>query len=212
MATLPEFDELNTIRTRLYEATTALVTELSLPSGGQQARKRCEDMIFDLITMGYAYGIAVAGLSLDEDIPIDSRRMFEVAWEKTKGETFEDRINAHIDAAKAALASEAPETVANRLNEELSVVAETETHRAGNEAVIDGGEWYGDKTGKQVWKRWQTMEDDRVRDPHWLLEGAEVPLDAYFYTDGDKALFPGGFDRADLNVNCRCWTTLVPIE
>lgn len=212
MATLPEFDELNTIRTRLETVTTTLVEQLTTPTQGRQARKECEDIIFELITMGYAYGIEVAGLSLTEDIPINSRRMMEVANAPTKGETFRDRISKHIDAAREALTTKTPEEVAETLTEELATVAETETHRTGNEAILDGGEWAATNRGKKSNKRWNTMEDDKVRDPHWALQNAEVPLDAYFYTDGDKALAPGGFERADLNVNCRCWLTLVPIE
>ena len=60
-------------------------------------RKRYEDTIFALITMGYVYGIEVAGLDLDQDIPASGERMFEVANAPTKGETFRDRVNTHID-------------------------------------------------------------------------------------------------------------------
>ena len=211
MTTLPAFDELNNIRTGLADITADLVAELAT-SNGERGRKRCEDTIFELLTMGYVYGLTVAGLDLQADIPVDSTRMNERAWEPTAGEDFAERLTAHINAAQAALATETPERVTERLTNELAVVAETETHRTTNEGILDAGEWYEGNTGRRVLKRWETMEDDRVRDPHWVLQGAEVPLDAYFYSDGDKALYPGGFSRADLNVNCRCWTTLVPAE
>lgn len=49
------------------------------------------------------------------------------------------------------------------------------------------------------------MGDERVRDTHDPLYGIVVGLDDYFVTyDGDKALFAGGFSKAENNVNCRC--------
>lgn len=52
------------------------------------------------------------------------------------------------------------------------------------------------------------MEDDKVRDTHDYLEGMSVGIDEEFYTyDGDHALYPGGFENAQNNVNCRCFLT-----
>jgi uncharacterized protein with gpF-like domain len=54
-------------------------------------------------------------------------------------------------------------------------------------------------------KRWQTMEDDRVRDTHSYLQGMVVPFDADFYTyDSDHAPFPGLFTLPENNIGCRC--------
>ena len=58
-------------------------------------------------------------------------------------------------------------------------------------------------------KQWQTMRDGRVRDTHSYLQSAMVNLDDKFYTfDGDSALYPGGFELPENNVNCRCWIVL----
>ena len=97
---LPAFDELNNIRTKLSGMVGEMTTE------GRFDRKRLEDTIFELITMGYAYGIEVAGLDLEQDIPLRYERMTDTAWAKTAGETFADRVQTHINEAESALALE----------------------------------------------------------------------------------------------------------
>lgn len=202
-ATLPDFDELNNIRTTL---TSMLAEEVDDGTGmvsPRLNRKRYEDTIFALLTMGYVYGIEVAGLDLDQDIPASGERMFEVANAPTKGETFRDRINTHIDEYESdPYAPNAQEKLVNQ----LSVVAETETHRTINTGSMDGAEEYQRRhPNEMVMKTWRTMMDDRVRDTHDYLEETTIPLNARFYTyDGDSAMFPGDFMLAENNVNCRC--------
>lgn len=193
MTTLPAFDELNNIRTEISKVV--LGTDGDRPLN----RRRCEDMIFELITMGYVYGIEVAGLDLDADIPVSASRMFEVADAPTKGETFRDRMETHFREYEETRDAE---TLINR----LSVIAETETHRAINTGSLDGAEDYQrNHPNVTVMKQWLTMLDERVRDTHDYLEGATVPLEARFFTfDGDSARFPGDFMLAENNVNCRC--------
>lgn len=197
---LPTFDELNNIRTKLSGMVGEMVEDRRFD------RKRLEDTIFELITMGYAYGIEVAGLDLEQDIPLRYERMVDTAWAKTAGETFADRLHTHLSEAEEALASEDPEAVAKRLTDQLSVIAETETHRAINTGGLDGAQEYAGSHGNEsIFKTWVTMEDDRVRLEHDLLDGATVPLNARFYAwSGDSARFPGDFASPELNINCRC--------
>lgn len=202
---LPAFDELNNIRTKL----SGMVGEMT--EGRQFDRKRLEDTIFELITMGYAYGIEVAGLDLEQDIPLHYERMVDTAWAKTAGETFADRLHTHLSEAEEALASEDPETVAKRLTDQLSVIAETETHRSMNTGVMDGAEEFLDENPQRtIYKQWMTMRDDRVREEHEDLEGAVVPVGARFYSwSGDSARFPGDFMSPELNIGCRCLIRLI---
>ena len=203
MRTLPEFDELNTIRLTLGEEVFAMVRE-----DGKPNRKRCEDIIFDLLTMGYVYGIEVAGLDLETDIPVDNARMREVAMLPTAGETFAQRLDHHITEFEQS--TEDVVAATDKLVNALSVLAETETHRLINQGIIDGAEWYEAETGNAVYKQWVTMKDERVRLEHDLLEGATVPLDARFYSwSGDSARFPGDFASPELNVGCRCVLRLI---
>lgn len=195
---LPAFDELNEIRTTISgEMTEMLARDKRID------RRRCEDIIFELITMGYVYGIEVAGLDLEEDLPVDAGRMKDVAWKRTAGENFSDRIDTHIKAFEESAKDEA---ATRKLAEQLSVIAETETHRAINTGEQDGAQEYADTHRKEtVFKTWVTMQDDRVREQHDLLDGATVPLNARFYSwTGDSARFPGDFVSPELNINCRC--------
>lgn len=202
---LPEFDELKNIRTTLREMLASGTPDTSDTQRGYVPRKRLEDTIFELITMGYVYGITVAGLDLETDLPVDAERMREVADTPTKGETFRQRITNHIEAY------ERRETDEEQLIERIAVVAETETHRAINDGELDAGfEYERTHPNEVLFKRWRTMMDDRVRDTHDSLEGATVPLNARFYTfDGDSALKPGGFMLPENNVNCRCDIQLI---
>ena len=203
MRTLPDFEELNTIRLTLGEEVFAMVRE-----DGKPNRKRCEDIIFDLLTMGYVYGIEVAGLDLETDIPVDNARMREVAMLPTAGETFAQRLDRHITEFEQS--TEDVVAATDKLVNALSVLAETETHRTINQGIMDGAEWYEAETGNAVYKQWVTMRDDRVRDTHDYLEGATVPLNARFYTyDSDSARFPGDFADPSNNVGCRCLIRLI---
>lgn len=196
---LPAFDELDNIRTTL---TTMLAEDVADGAGMDSpriSRKRYEDTIFELITMGYVYGIEVAGLDLETDLPVNAERMREVADRPTKGEDFRQRMETHFREYE-----ESPDP--ERLINQLSVIAETETHRAINTGGLDGAEDYQrSHPNVTVMKTWVTMGDDRVRDTHDYLEGATIPISARFYSySGDSALYPGDFMTAEENCNCRC--------
>ena len=88
--------------------------------------------------------------------------------------------------------------------EAIKRVVDTEYHRMANAGAYDTAVAIN-KTGKTIYKRWDTMLDEKVRSTHLYLEGDRVPLDRAFFTfDGDSAMYPGGFTLASNNVNCRC--------
>lgn len=85
-------------------------------------------------------------------------------------------------------------------------VVETEYHRMYNTGAWDYANSFQEKTGRTMYKRWETMLDDKVRDTHIYLQSDAVPLDEAFFTfDGDSAMYPGGFTLAENNCGCRCW-------
>ena len=90
--------------------------------------------------------------------------------------------------------------------DEIIRIIDTEAHRDYNTGVFDAA----DESGRtDIVKRWHTMLDDRVRDPHSYMEGMRVGLRDQFYTyTGDTTLYPGGFGVPELDINCRCWVTL----
>ena len=91
--------------------------------------------------------------------------------------------------------------------EEILRIIDTEAHRDYNTGVYDAAKTSGKKG---IRKKWHTMLDDRVRDPHSYMEGLTVGLDDRFYTyTGDSTLYPGGFGVPDLDINCRCVVSIV---
>ena len=54
-------------------------------------------------------------------------------------------------------------------------------------------------------KRWSAILDGKTRLTHDILDGTTVNVGEKFYSiSGDSALFPGGFESAAENANCRC--------
>lgn len=145
-----------------------------------------EQTIEDFLISSYARGFEATEDTIDEMFEMDVTRMFEVVDQETAGEDFRTRIRDHL---------------AQKDYEGVKRVAETEFHRVYNEGILDAA----NKSSKSLMKIWRTMEDDKVRDTHFYLEGVKIPLDEEFVTyDGDSALYPSGFSLASNNVNCRC--------
>lgn len=112
------------------------------------------------------------------------------------------RANGESSGQRGQTGAEEPATPSGgtSLQEAITRIAETETHRIANTAALDTAKHAGAKS-----KTWVTMLDDKVRDTHDYLEGETVDIDEDFYTyDGDHASAPGLFELAENNVNCRC--------
>lgn len=205
---LLSFDELNTLYTETFDDALAAV-EVAVINGfadGRFDRKRIEDIIFDLLTMYYALGWRETGLSLGEDIRMSESLQQDAVLAKTAGETAFERIDGHITAAEEAIEQGGGMDAVTKLIEQIRVVADTDGHRVVELGGYEAADSYAkEHPDKAVYKTWVTMNDDRVRDTHFYLEGVTVPFDARFYTyDGDSALYPGGFEYPQNVVNCRC--------
>lgn len=206
--TLPDFDELNNIRSTFENEIYGSVQDRKFD------RKRLEDDIFELLTMSYVYGLEKAGLDLDRDIPVNRDRMRKAVYEKTAGKDFVERLNEHLDAADERIAEDqqvsADITTAEQLVNELSVLAETEAGRVLNRAIIEAAEDYQRQHPDEVvYKTWVAVMDERTRDTHAELDGVTIPLDAEFYTfRGNHALYPHQFKEPEETVNCRCLCSL----
>lgn len=149
------------------------------------------DELLDLYLLAWWEGSqdAARELLIDAEPDVDEAR--EAIDRPIEGKTFRERVRDY-------LAGEMGETTGTPA-EAIARVAETDSVRLYNES--------GMKTavkGGATKKTWQTMQDNRVRDAHVILQGQTVPIDAYFYTEDDRAQAPGQFDRADLNCGCRC--------
>lgn len=182
MVNLFPFDEIDAFKARLQQAKSPDTEGKNLNPAD------LSDEVLDLLIMAYVYGTDAANEMLGTDYEPDMDEMRSAIETKIEGKDFRQRVSEHIAEGRPDL---------------IGTVADTDSVRVYNTAVLN----IGTKAGATN-KTWHTMEDDRVRDPHVILDKTTVPMDAYFYTDNDKALQPGGFARADLNCNCRCWLSI----
>ena len=182
---LTAFDELNVLTSTSYQ----------MAGGDYSARvNQIVDDVLSFLINAYALGIRNAGIMLDHELSVNVDKMQDVIYLVIEGKTFADRVADHVGG--------------NDLGG-LKNLVESEYHRVYNAAVYDGGRDYIDNGGFGVSKNWITVRDDKVR----YLEGQSVPLEEEFFTfDGDHAAYPGGFTKAENNVNCRCIVRLTTDE
>ena len=183
-------DELNV----LTEASYKLADDKNLTSRANQV----VDDVLSFLIHAYTLGMEHASMMLAYELSVDVDKMREAIYKMIEGKTFVDRVIDHI--------------LADDLSG-LRVLVESEFHRVYNAAVLHGGQEFVDNGNFGVTKNWYTVKDDRVRETHKYLEGESIPLEEEFFTfDGDHAPYPGGFMRAENNVNCRCIVQLVTDE
>lgn len=179
-AFLTKLDELNVLILESYYAA-------------QNKEKEVIDDLFDWLVEAYLLGVDDASEMMDQLIPVEMTRLEQAVWHPIEGRDFSQRAAEHIRNGDVTA---------------LQTLAQAEYHRVYNTAAADGIDQYVQETGFNVLKTWHTVGDDRVRDTHVDLEGVAIPRGEEFHTiDGDHALYPGGFENAENNVNCRCWLT-----
>ena len=83
-------------------------------------------------------------------------------------------------------------------------IARTEGHRITNEATYNA-QVKAKSKGAQIMKQWDATLDFKTRPEHQFLDGQLVEVDKPFKdSEGNEAMFPGGFGIASLDINCRC--------
>lgn len=86
-------------------------------------------------------------------------------------------------------------------------IVRTEAHRAVESGKHDAAE-HAHKNGVVMYKVWNTVHDQRVRDRHRLLDSKKVPVDQDFKLGTITGKAPGQMSGgASMNVNCRCFLT-----
>ena len=186
MSDMMNWDELNLLRSSALD----LIRDYRKSHNKKKVEKWCDYMEF-VLCLVYEYGWKdaeeIVGIVPFKDGLDDKCVNLEI-----KEETFRDRIWTQLDADSL---------------EGILRIIDTEAHRDYNTAVFDAVKESGVSGLK---KRWETMMDDRVRDPHSYLQGVTIGMDDRFYTyTGDSALYPGGFGVPELDINCRCSISLV---
>ena len=185
--------------TALDELNVLTSTSYQMAGGDYSARvNQIVDDVLSFLINAYALGIRNAGIMLDHELSVNVDKMQDAIFMVIEGKTFADRVADHVGG--------------NDLGG-LKNLVESEYHRVYNAAVYDGGRDYIGNGGFGVNKNWITVRDDKVRETHSYLEGQSVPLEEEFFTfDGDHAAYPGGFTKAENNVNCRCIVRLTTDE
>lgn len=209
MDRLMPFDELNVLR--------PIVADIF--SKPPEERKDYEayllDLIEDLLLLSYLSGNEAAVTMLSDNpeaeaapIPqteasgpapeVEEEQVAESVNKKIAGKTWRQRVTEYLEDEKAT-------------TEDIMRVATTDSHRVYNEAMWNVAEKESEQ-GKVIYKRWETMLDDRVRETHAYLEGETIPLNERFYTfDGDSAMHPGGFTDPANDCGCRCRLVLTRV-
>lgn len=163
--------------------TTKGAVQIMMEEG--QSVELVEDLIEDLLIMAYVFGGDKAAQDLSTEKKDHVEKLGNALGKEYDGKTWRDRIKEYYLVGDV-----------NNINR----VIDTESHRMYNTGEYDTAE-----DVPNALKRWVTMQDDRVRETHYYLEGEAVPLGERFFTyDGDSARFPGDFTLAENNCNCRC--------
>lgn len=178
------FDELNNLRTELVRLKPLLEVEETR----EDATEELYELLWVLYGTAYLNGVNEANTQLGGVAEASPERFVEQALKPIAGKTFADRIDEYSQTADI---------------EAIYRVADTDSHRLYVEGELDTAIADGATT-----KTWHTMEDWRVRDSHYHLEGVTVGIDDVFSTyTGAETYYPGEFGIAEEDVNCRCWLT-----
>ena len=82
-------------------------------------------------------------------------------------------------------------------------IVRTENTRIAGQAKQNSLQ-HAESLGIKMKKRWVASLDRRTRSSHGHLDGQIIGVDEYFEADGYRALAPGGFGVAHLDIHCRC--------
>jgi len=182
MRTILPFDELNSFKANL---------STHFEKGRIKSKEDCEDIIdeiLDLLLLAYANGVQYIDREFNVTINLEptAEELNDVIYREVAGETWEQRVRHWYEEGGT--------------EEDIVRIAETESHRVGNESAYKSAKQAGAKT-----KRWECMMMPTSRDTHIYLNGVTIPIDAEFYTfNGNKAMYPGQFGVAEEDINCLC--------
>lgn len=177
------------VRQRLAFKWDELNTLETMLSYGGFDKDYARQLFRDSLEDAYIEGFASAEYMLKQEEDIEEELLLLALDKSYDGESIYTKFDNYYEQGDA---------------ERLKVLMDSEFHRAYGQGGIDMAK----STGRAVYKTWNTMQDERVREEHDYLEGQTIPIDDKFVTlDMDEAYCPGGFSLASSNANCRCWLT-----
>lgn len=181
------WDELNNIRAKVEQTAYFVQSDEALPVM-RFDKEKALDIIYDYLVYAYLMGVDNVNEELSTSIRANDKEMRESIFKKIAGKDFRERVEEYADKGDI---------------EGIMRVAETDAHRN----MEDASQRTAKKAGAKR-KRWNTMEDDRVREEHEPLDKIEVGIDENFVTwDGFVTDRPGNFGVPELDINCRCFLT-----
>lgn len=171
------FDELNVLKTQI--------------TAGGMTRADAKEMFEDALLEAYLEGFEAAAYILGEDdLRTDPDKVWATLEKSYQGVNIRRKFEEHFDSGNMA---------------ELANLIDSEYHRSMEKGGWDAADAAQTATGRKVVKVWDATLDDRTRLSHEILNGTKVPLEEYFVADdGDRGLYPGDFETAEQNANCRC--------
>lgn len=179
---LAKFDEISRLASEI--AFESVSTDNGYAKNLERAQKEFADILIDAYLEGFAFAAYMLG---ESSIEADTDEITEAVYYTYQGDK---------DSVQAKFA----DYYEDGDMESIKRLIESEFHRVHQTAGFQAA-YKTDGAGK----RWETMQDEKVRDTHFYLQGIVVPLDEDFVTyDGDRAKYPGGFMTARENANCRC--------
>ena len=159
--------------------------EVNALASVSEPQDRASDLM-SIMILAYMRGARETADDLFWDYVEDMILLNEALYQEKEGKTAFDRASTTDDFAR---------------------LAENEAHRMYNTGAYDCAKQC-QASGASIYKTWNTMEDNRVRDTHEYIEHDSVPIGDEFYTfDGDHARYPGDFQSPENNIGCRCFIT-----
>lgn len=171
------FDELNILKTRI--------------TIGGMSKADAKEMFEDALLDAYMEGFEAAAYFLGEDdLRTDPDKVSDTLEKRYDGVGILQKFEAYYDSGDSA---------------NLANLIDSEYHRSMEKGGWDAAESAESASGRRVVKVWDATLDDRTRLSHEILHGTRVGLHDYFMADsGDRGLYPGDFETAEQNANCRC--------
>lgn len=175
------------VRQRLALKFDEINTLEAMLSYGGFDKDYARQLFRDALADAYIEGFAAAEYMLQQEEEMDDELLFYALEKEYDGESIYTKFDDYYEQGD---------------NEKLKVLVDSEFHRVYSQGGLD----MATNSGRSVYKTWETMQDDRVRETHDYLEGVRIPINEKFVTlDLDEADAPGGFTLPENNVNCRCW-------
>lgn len=180
-----------TVATRklfLWDEINDFVSQIvQFSKSAKEAESKFEDYLIDAYIEGFAGAQYMLG---GEETP-DANALYSALNKTYDGESIFDKFRDYYVASDAESIKRLIESEFHRMNEQGGYDA----------AVLSDG---------NVKKVWSAILDDKTRLTHDILDGTTVGIDEKFYSvSGDSALFPGDFETAEENCNCRCTAVYV---